>query len=108
MIEFNADSLSYEEKWTVIAYGHIIEANWKSEYAFGDLSPEYDGVRNILAEASCKLRDAREMLRPDVESIARRLGAKTNDEVSFVSKGVSRKWIYATIVVEGNEGKEQP
>ena len=99
MTEFDINSLSEEERWTVRAYGHIIEANWESEYAFGDLSPEYDSAKNTLAEASCKLRDAREMLRPDVESIARRLGAKTNDEVSFVSDGAGHKRYVATIVV---------
>lgn len=99
MKEFDINSLSDEERWTVRAYGHIIEANWESEYAFGDLSPEYDGAKNTLAEASRKLRDAREKLRPSIERIARRLGAKTNDEVSFVSDGAGRKRYVATIVV---------
>lgn len=99
MTEFDINDLSEEERWTVRAYGHIIEANWESEYAFGDLSPKYDGTKNAITEASRKLRDAREMLRPDIESIARRLGAKTNDEVSFVSDGAGRKRYVATIVV---------
>lgn len=99
MTEFDINDLSEEERWTVRAYGHIIEANWESEYAFGDLSPKYDGAKNAITEASRKLRDAREMLRPDIESIARRLGAKTNDEVSFVSDGAGRKRYVATIVV---------
>ena len=108
MTEFDINSLSDEDRWTVRAYGHIIEANWESEYAFGDLSPEYDSAKNTLAEASRNLRDSREMLRPDIESIARRLGAKKNDEVSFVSDGAGHKRYVATIVVGDNEDKEKP
>lgn len=108
MIEFNVCKLSEEHRSTVRAYSHIVEASWKAEYAIQDTRPEYDDVYNILIEASCRLRAAREKLRHEVDKIASSLGAKTHEVVSFVSKETSGKRVYATIIVEDNGTTKMP
>lgn len=108
MIEVDISSLSYKNRSLIKAFSCAIDALWEAGHAVDYTPSGYDDVYNILIEASCRLRAARERLYAEVYKIAKGYGAKAHEAVSFVSEGAGHKWIYATIVVGDNEDKEQP
>lgn len=108
MIEVDISSLSYKDRSLIKAFSCTIDALWEAGHAVDHTPSGHYDVYNILIEASCRLRAAREMLYAEVYKIANGYCAKTHEAVSFVSEGAGHKWIYATIVVGDNEDKEQP